>query len=98
MLSATRTDSESHSIQWQTNSLNEASRRAAERLGYMYEGTWRNAQIDKGRSRNTAWFSMIDDEWPVVCKALERWLDSGNFDEHGAQVERLQDIRASLVS
>ncbi|KAL0938259.1 GNAT family acetyltransferase [Colletotrichum truncatum] len=85
-------------VSWKCNSLNTASRRAAERLGYVYEGTLRNHQIIKGRSRDTSWFSIIDKEWPIIRIALEKWLDSCNFDEKGRQVKALDYIRAKLTT
>ncbi|WQF85923.1 Putative GNAT domain, acyl-CoA N-acyltransferase [Colletotrichum destructivum] len=85
-------------VSWKCNSLNAASRRAAERLGYVYEGTLRNHQIVKGRSRDTSWFSIIDNEWLVIRIALEKWLDRSNFDEHGRQVKALDSIRAELTA
>ena len=84
-------------ISWKYNSLNSKSRRAAERLGYQYEGTFRKHMIVKGRSRDSDWLSIIDDEWPVVKAALEAWLDGSNFDEHGKQVRSLDAIRAALM-
>jgi RimJ/RimL family protein N-acetyltransferase len=83
--------------EWKCDSLNAASRRAAERLGFRYEGTFRNAMVLKGRNRDTAWFSIIDSEWPVIKTALEAWLDPANFDAGGKQLRRLEDIRGSLA-
>ena len=74
---------------WQCNALNAASRGAAERLGFRYEGTWRQAAVAKGRSRDTAWFSILDSEWPERRAAFERWLDPANFDRDGRQRARL---------
>jgi RimJ/RimL family protein N-acetyltransferase len=71
--------------EWKCDSLNEPSRRAATRLGFTYEGTFRNALVYKGRNRDTAWFSITDGEWPRVKAAHLRWLDPANFDEHGRQ-------------
>jgi RimJ/RimL family protein N-acetyltransferase len=76
--------------EWKCDALNGASRRAAERLGFVYEGTFRQATIYKGRNRDTAWYSIIDAEWPHVRASLERWLDPSNFDEAGAQRVRLR--------
>jgi RimJ/RimL family protein N-acetyltransferase len=76
--------------EWKCDSRNAPSRRAAERLGFRYEGTFRNALVMKGRNRDTAWFSIIDKEWPAIRSALESWLDSSNFDEAGRQRRRLQ--------
>jgi RimJ/RimL family protein N-acetyltransferase len=71
--------------EWKCDSLNEPSRRAAQRLGFTYEGTFRNAQVYKDRNRDTAWFSITDAEWPARRAAFERWLDPANFDEDGQQ-------------
>jgi RimJ/RimL family protein N-acetyltransferase len=82
--------------EWKCDSLNEKSRRAAERLGFTYEGLFRQAIVYKGRSRDTAWYSIIDSEWPRVREAFERWLDPGNFDADGRQRTSLAQIRAAL--
>jgi RimJ/RimL family protein N-acetyltransferase len=84
--------------EWKCDSLNEKSRRAAERLGFTFEGIFRQAIVYKGRSRDTAWYSIIDSEWPTVREAFERWLDRANFDAAGMQRARLADIRASLLA
>ncbi|KAF2161051.1 hypothetical protein M409DRAFT_28655 [Zasmidium cellare ATCC 36951] len=81
---------------WKCNHLNSKSRRAAERLGYKFEGLFRNHMIVKGRSRDSDWLSILDDEWPVVKKALELWLEKSNFDDLGRQIKGLDEIRASL--
>ena len=65
---------------WQCNSLNAKSRAAATRLGFTFEGVWRQANVRKGRNRDTAWFSILDSEWPVIKAAFERWLAPENFD------------------
>ena len=78
--------------EWMCNALNTASRRAATRLGFTYEGTFRQAAVTKGRNRDTAAFSIIDDEWPLLRSALEAWLDPANFDDEGRQRSRLQDL------
>lgn len=75
--------------EWKCDSLNEPSRRAAERLGFTYEGTFRNAMVYYGRNRDTAWFSITDAEWPAVKAGLEAWLDPANFDTGGHQVAAL---------
>jgi RimJ/RimL family protein N-acetyltransferase len=82
--------------EWKCDSLNEKSRRAAERLGFTFEGLFRQATVYKGRSRDTAWYSVIDSEWPLLREAFERWLDPGNFDAAGRQRARLDEIRAAL--
>jgi len=71
--------------EWKCNALNLPSRRAAERLGFTYEGVFRQHMVMKGRSRDTAWFAMLDIEWPERKSAFERWLAPGNFDESGRQ-------------
>lgn len=79
--------------EWKCNSLNEPSRRAAERLGFVYEGTFRQHMIARGRNRDTAWFSMLDSDWPEVKEAFQKWLDETNFDGAGQQKKKLEDIR-----
>ena len=71
--------------EWKCDDLNAPSRRAAERLGFTYEGTHRQATIYKGRNRDTAWYSILDREWLIVRATLEAWLDPGNFDAKGRQ-------------
>ncbi|TMB65635.1 MAG: GNAT family N-acetyltransferase [Chloroflexi bacterium] len=80
--------------EWKCNSLNAPSWNAAERLGFRYEGIFRQAVVHKGRNRDQAWFSIIDREWPAIRSALERWLDPSNFDESGVQLCRLADMIA----
>ena len=72
-----------HRVAWRCNALNEASRRAARRFGYTYEGTWRGDGIVKGHRRDTAWFSILDTEWPAQQDRFEAWLDDRNFDDCG---------------
>jgi len=81
--------------EWKCDNANEASRSAAGRLGFVFEGVFRNHRVIKGRNRDTAWFSMTDQEWPGNRRALERWLSDGNFDDSGRQRQRLADIRTS---
>ena len=71
--------------EWKCDALNAPSRRAAERLGFLYEGTFRQATVYKGRNRDTAWYSVIDAEWPARAAAFEAWLDPANFDAAGRQ-------------
>ena len=66
--------------EWKCDSLNAPSRAAAERLGFIYEGLFRQASVYKGRNRDTAWFSIIDGEWPALKRAYKAWLDPANFD------------------
>jgi RimJ/RimL family protein N-acetyltransferase len=79
--------------EWKCNSLNMASRTAAERLGFSYEGLFRQAIVTKGRNRDTMWYSVIDSEWPELRAAFEGWLDPENFDEHGRQRRSLASFR-----
>ena len=76
--------------EWKCDSLNAPSRAAALRLGFQFEGVFRQALVYKGRNRDTAWFSILDREWPALAAAFERWLDPANFDEAGRQRERLR--------
>ena len=80
--------------EWKCDSLNAPSRQAAARLGFQFEGVFRQATIYKGRSRDTAWFSIIDSEWPALRAAYERWLDPANFDEQGRQRQGLSELTA----
>lgn len=77
--------------EWKCHALNAPSRAAAERLGFRYEGTFRQQRVDKGRNRDTAWFSITDDEWPGLRDAFEAWLDPANF-EAGRQKRRLGEL------
>ena len=76
--------------EWKCNALNAESRAAALRLGFTFEGVFHQHLIVKGRNRDTAWFSLLDGEWPRVAAAFERWLDAANFDGAGHQRESLQ--------
>jgi RimJ/RimL family protein N-acetyltransferase len=71
--------------EWKCDSLNAPSRAAAERLGFRYEGLFRQALVYKGRNRDTAWYSIIDQEWHALKSAFEAWLDPANFDAEGRQ-------------
>lgn len=81
--------------EWKCDSLNVPSRKAAERLGFCFEGVFRQATVYKGRSRDTAWFSILDKEWPAYKAAFLSWLSPDNFDAKGRQIQSLQEIRAS---
>ena len=76
--------------EWKCDSLNEPSRRAALRLGFTFEGIFRQHMIVKGRNRDTAWYSMLDTEWPARRAAFERWLDPANFTAGGLQKTTLR--------
>lgn len=78
--------------EWKCNALNEPSRRAAIRLGFSFEGIFRQHMIQKGHSRDTAWYSMLDCEWPMGKVAFEKWLSPENFDDVGRQRSRLSCI------
>ena len=78
--------------EWKCDSLNLPSRAAAERLGFTFEGVFRQATVYKLRSRDTAWYSIIDRDWPRLEAAFERWLAPDNFDEQGRQRCRLSDL------
>ena len=77
--------------EWKCDALNLPSRKAAERLGFVYEGTFRQAVVYKGRTRDTDWLSMIDKDWPQVKARLETWLRPDNFDENGQQLKSLRE-------
>ncbi|OWY29771.1 GNAT family N-acetyltransferase [Herbaspirillum robiniae] len=84
--------------EWKCDSLNAPSRNAALRLGFSFEGIFRQAIVYRGRNRDTAWFSIIDGEWPVLRGAFERWLEPGNFDAEGRQRQSLQAFRTALAA
>ncbi len=77
--------------EWKCDSLNAASRAAAQRLGLSFEGVFRQAAVYKGRNRDTAWYSAIDTDWPRLKQAFVTWLDPNNFDANGQQKTRLTD-------
>lgn len=77
--------------EWKCDALNAPSRAAAERLGFSFEGIFRQATVYKARSRDTAWYSVIDTEWPTLSRAFETWLDPENFDADGKQRKRLSE-------
>ncbi|WP_324732477.1 GNAT family N-acetyltransferase [Pseudomonas paeninsulae] len=79
-------------LEWKCNALNARSMRAAERLGFVYEGTFRQHMVIKGRNRDSAWFSILDREWPTLAKAYERWLAVDNFDADGKQLSQLKTL------
>ncbi|WP_340119833.1 GNAT family protein [Pelagibius sp. 7325] len=81
--------------EWKCDALNAPSRKAARRLGFTFEGIFRQATTYKARNRDTAWFSVIDGEWPALKAAFQTWLDPANFDGEGRQKRGLAAIRAS---
>ncbi|MBA3943291.1 MAG: GNAT family N-acetyltransferase [Herpetosiphonaceae bacterium] len=83
--------------EWKCDALNARSRAAAQRLGFSFEGIFRQATVYKGRNRDTAWFAMIDQEWSALQRAFEQWLDSANFDANGQQRLRLAELTASAL-
>ena len=80
--------------EWKCNALNQNSRKAALRLGFQYEGTFRQMMVVKGRNRDSAWFSVIDKEWATLRAGFEGWLAAGNFDADGGQRRGLVGFRA----
>jgi RimJ/RimL family protein N-acetyltransferase len=83
-------------FEWKCDSLNQRSRRAAERFGFVFEGVFRQHMVIKGRNRDTAWFSMLDGEWPPVRAGFKAWLAAGNFDGEGRQRRSLGEIRDAI--
>ncbi|OAT53619.1 GNAT family N-acetyltransferase [Providencia heimbachae] len=79
--------------EWKCNSLNEPSRRAALRLGFQFEGRFRNALVVKGRNRDTDWFSIIDSEWPAINQSIKSWLSPTNYTKDGKQLKSLIEFR-----
>jgi RimJ/RimL family protein N-acetyltransferase len=84
-------------LEWKCNSLNRRSQRAALRFGFTAEGLFRQHRVFKGKNRDTAWFSMLDSEWPLQRAIFEAWLHADNFDSSGKQKKSLQQIRAEQL-
>lgn len=84
--------------EWKCDALNAPSCAAARRLGFRFEGVFRQATLYKGRNRDTAWFSILDGEWPARRAAFERWLDPANFDGDGRQKSRLAECHRDAVA
>jgi len=80
-------------FEWKCHNGNEPSKRAAARFGFTHEGLFRQHMVAKGANRDTAWFSIIDGEWPARAAAFHAWLDPANFDAEGRQRRRLEDFR-----
>lgn len=85
-------------LEWKCDAANARSRAAAARFGFTYEGTFRQHMIVKGRNRDTAWFSIVDGEWPAVARGFTAWLDPANFDADGAQHASLAALREGVAS
>jgi RimJ/RimL family protein N-acetyltransferase len=82
-------------VEWKCNALNNASRSAALRLGMTFEGIFRQTNVVKGHNRDTAWYSMLDKEWPMIKNSFTQWLNPSNFDENGLQKSKLSQLRAA---
>jgi RimJ/RimL family protein N-acetyltransferase len=79
-------------LEWKCNALNVASRRAAERFGFRFEGVFRNHMVVKGRNRDTAWYAITQDEWPAIKLGYEAWLAPDNFDQNSRQKRSLSEL------
>lgn len=86
-------DNGNRRLEWKCNNDNARSKRAAERFGFSYEGLFRQHLVVKDRNRDTAWFSIIDSEWPALAKGYQRWLAVDNFDANGQQIKDLKALR-----
>lgn len=84
-------------VEWKCNALNAPSRRAAQRLGFSFEGVFRQANVSKGRNRDTAWYGMIDADWPALAAAFDQWLAPDNFDAAGRQRASLSALTRPLL-
>ena len=82
-------------LEWKCNALNAASRRAAERFGFTFEGVFRKHQVVKGRNRDTAWYAITDEDWPAIRAGFQSWLAPANFDGEGRQRHRLGELTAA---
>ncbi len=99
MLDYAMTDLSYRRMQWRCNALNQKSRDAAIRLGFKYEGTFYNHMIFKGMNRDTAWYSMLDSDWPEIRSIIQNWLSPDNFDGHGTAKSSLSErmgVRSSI--
>jgi RimJ/RimL family protein N-acetyltransferase len=85
-------------LEWKCDAANAPSRRAADRFGFAFEGVFRQHRVNKGRNRDTAWYSIIDSEWPARRAAFEAWLAPDNFDGDGMQRRSLSEIRDQLLT
>lgn len=85
-------------LEWKCNALNQASRRAAERFGFAFEGVFRHHMVVKDRNRDTAWYAITDDEWPAIRDAFKAWMRPENFDDAGRQRRRLGELTTAARS
>lgn len=85
-------------VEWKCDALNIPSKRAAQRLGFSYEGNFRQATLYKNRNRDTSWYAATNEDWPALKQAYERWLDSGNFTPDGQEIKKLSDMTSPLLS
>jgi len=83
--------------EWKCDALHAASRAAAQRLGFSYEGVFIQATVYKGRSRDTAWYAVLDGDWPALREAFHKWLDAANFDQRGRQRTRLSALTRPIL-
>lgn len=83
--------------EWKCDALNAASRAAAQRYGFSYEGIFRQATVCKGRNRDTAWYAVTDGDWPRLREAYRKWLEPANFDEQGRQRTRLSELTRAML-
>ncbi len=97
MLDYAMTDLRYRRMQWRCNALNQKSRDAAQRLGFKYEGIFYNHMIYKGLNRDTAWYSILDTDWPAVRETIAAWLDGGNFDGGGVAQSSLRERMSKRV-
>ncbi|MFI5005362.1 MAG: GNAT family N-acetyltransferase [Solirubrobacterales bacterium] len=79
-------------LEWKCNALNAASRRAAQRFGFAFEGVFLQHQVIKGRNRDTAWYAITDEQWPAISAGFTAWLEPANFDDHGRQIHPLGEL------
>ncbi len=85
-------------LEWKCNSLNAASRRAAERFGFSFEGIFRKHQVVKGHNRDTAWYAVTDDDWPAIRSSFQAWLAPSNFYADGRQRRSLVELRGDAAA
>lgn len=84
--------------EWKCNALNTPSKATAQRLGFSFEGIFRQSLVSKGRNRDTAWYSIIDSEWPALQKVFQQWLSPDNFDNNGTQKTSLSKLTKPLLA